>query len=164
VVRQDDVLLGLGGELARRARGLLSLDPGGVEELDNGEREQDEQKDDPGDEHDHGEEAAQIALEGDVTEAERRHDRERPVEARQPAVLPAFPHHDVVEERAVDGHESHEHHEKAQQHPDVSLGASLVQEMEYLGGDVLHETPRAVRAQHPPSSVWRWSEAAAADP
>ena len=59
-----------------------------------------------GEEHDDREEAADVAGERDVAEAERRHHDERPVDARQPGVFsPLGVLHDHVEQDGVHEHE-----------------------------------------------------------
>lgn len=89
------------GSYARRARGGLGAHPGCVEELDEGEGEEDEHERNARGQHHHGEEAPQVTLKGDVPESEGRHDGERPVEPRHPAVALPFQVHEEVKEDAV---------------------------------------------------------------
>ncbi len=60
VVRHDDVAFRAGRNLGRSLRPLLGLHVGGVEELDEGEGQKDQQEDDPGHENHDGKQAADI--------------------------------------------------------------------------------------------------------
>ena len=102
VVREDHVTPGVFWQPSGDASGGLGLHEGQIEELYQGERKQNEHEHHAREEHEGREYATQVAGEGYVTVPQRRHGRERPVDARQPRELPAFDCHQLVKDQAVD--------------------------------------------------------------
>ena len=76
-------------------------------------------------------------MEGDVAEAQRGHDGERPVDPGYPAELPAFQQHDGMEKHAED---KDEHQECSGEPRDVRHVAprlpSFEEAVEFVGGKV----------------------------
>jgi hypothetical protein len=66
-------------------------------------------------------------LKGDVTEAERGHDGEGPVEAGQPGVLLSLLFHDDVEQDRVEDHERGEGKEEAEKQLEIALAVATAQ-------------------------------------
>lgn len=131
---EDDVALGAGRQAGGGAFFILQAHPGGVEELNEGEGEEDEQEKDAAEEDDAGKDAPQVGLEGDVAEAQGGHDGEGPVEAGNPAVELPFVFHDVVEEDAVGGDDAGEEEEEAQEVEDADAAGAVAQEVVELAG------------------------------
>ncbi len=141
---QDDVV---GHRLRNRTRGprpVLLLQPGGVKKLDEGEREHDQQKHDPGQQNNDGIHPAEIAHECDVAEAQGRHDRQRPVKPRQPGVVLPLVGHQEMKQNAVDEEKKEENHQKAHQQPGVALLVGAVHQRRHLGKHELHAHARNV--------------------
>ena len=101
---------------------------GGVEVTDDDEGQHDEQHHDAGEQHEQAEDAAQVAMEGDVPEAQGAHHRERPVEARQPGVLLALLEHQDMEDRRVGDHDEAEQKQVAEEAPQVAARPALGEE------------------------------------
>jgi hypothetical protein len=125
-------------QLARRARFRLRLHPGSVEELNEGERQQDEQEDHPGDQDENRKEPSEIAAKRDVTKAERAHHREGPVESRYPAVLLPLEEHDIVEKQTEDCHHRREHPDEAEKQEHISAAGRAAGKERELGREELH--------------------------
>jgi hypothetical protein len=81
------------------------FEPRRVHEPNKEEREDDEEQDHAGQQHNRAEHPTQVRLECDVSEAERAHHRERPVDPREPRVILALPSHDYMENPAVQQHD-----------------------------------------------------------
>ena len=83
-------------QLPRRQGGCLRLHPRRIEELDKGEGKQDQHEQRTAQQDDNGKQAAQIGLKRNITETQRGHNRERPVNAAEPAEASSFPRHQEV--------------------------------------------------------------------
>ena len=109
VVATDHDMAGqIVGHLSRRLGAKLSFEPGRIEEANESEWRHDQQHYDPVEQDHDREDAAEVAVERDVSETERAHHRERPVEPGEPRVLLALGDHDDVKQ----------HGEDADRHPD----------------------------------------------
>lgn len=83
---------------SRGVRAALALvHPRHEDELDEGERQHRQDHDDTGQQHHDGEQPADARFERDVTEAQRGHHRQRPVDARRPAVVASLRGHQDME-------------------------------------------------------------------
>ncbi len=103
--------MALGG-LGQRTRSPLSIalvHPRDEHELDEDEGEHHQQECRTREKNNDREDPAGVGLEGDVAEAERRHRREGPVDARRPGKGAALAGHELVEECAEHSHHRHEH-------------------------------------------------------
>ena len=138
VADHDDVVARAHGQLARGQGSSLGLQPGGVEELDEGERQHDQQKDDAGQQHDDGKQPSQVAGEGDVAKAQGRHDGERPIKARDPGIFLAVALHDPVEHHGIQHHHGHKRQDEIDQKPQVTARGAVLQQIADLGGEKLH--------------------------
>ena len=78
------------------------LEPRGVHNSDEEEREDDEKQYHAGQQHEGAECAAQVTLERNITEAERAHHGERPIDSGEPRVVLTLPRHDHVEQPTVE--------------------------------------------------------------
>ena len=132
------------GDLPRRLRAHLRLQPRGVEEPDEGEGEDDEQHDDPHQQHQETEHPAEVAHEGDVAEAQCRHHGEGPVKASDPRVLLALVEHDHVEGHREQDDDPGEGGQVASQGSQVAPGLPLLQHVAELASKELHRWPRSV--------------------
>ena len=109
--------------LAWRAAPYLRFQPRPVEGADEGEGQQDEQQDDARHQDENAEYFADVAVEHDVAETQRAHDRQGPVEPRNPGVVLSFhADHDDVEDDRVDHDDGHEDAEKLEQDAQVAPG------------------------------------------
>jgi hypothetical protein len=138
VAREDDVSLLVRRQLARRTQLPRGLHPRRVEELDERERQQDQQEDDAREHHHDRERSPRVVLERDVAEAQRRHHRQRPVEARQPRVLLPLGRHQQMEDHAERGDHHHEQQDEPQQRLHVLPRAAVLREGGELGGQEPH--------------------------
>lgn len=78
-------------------------------------------------------------MEGDVAEAQSRHDREGPVNAGQPCVVLTFGGHDEMKEDAVNDHHDREDKQELEQLAEVVLGALPLEEVADQDRVVLHD-------------------------
>ena len=140
---------------SRHALLLLPLQPGLVDVLDEGEWQEHHEVEHAEEQDQNGKSPAEIRCEGDVAEAEGRHDRERPVQARQPGVLLAFVEHDEVEDDTEDRERQDEDGHVAPHERLVLSGRALGHEgHEQLEGEEFHHAWDAPeRGGRPPP--WR---------
>jgi hypothetical protein len=108
-LRDDDVAGHRRVNFARRPQPHPSFEPPRVKQPDEQEGQHHQEKHHSREQHDDAEDAADIAFERDVAEAERRHHDERPVEAGDPGMrLVLDAQLDDVKENGVDGDEGDE--------------------------------------------------------
>ena len=131
----------LGRQGARHPRLVLGLEPGRVEELDEGERQHDQQEEDAAHQHDDGEQPPQVAVEGDVAEPQGGHHRERPVDTRDRGEVAALVGHDHVEEEAEDRHQHRQKQGELGQGADVAARPPVLEQVEQLRGQKFHCCP-----------------------
>ena len=124
IVAADDHVAGqIVRHIAGGAAPYLCLQPRRVERAYQGEGQQDEEHDDARHQHENAEDPPDIAVEDDVAEPQRAHDRQGPVETRDPGVVLTFQaDHDDVEDDGVDDDHSQQDAEKLEQHAQVAPG------------------------------------------
>ena len=140
----------LGRQGARHPRLVLGLEPGRVEELDEGERQHDQQEEDAADQHDDGEQPPQVAVEGDVAEPQGGHHRERPVDAGNRGEVAALVGHDHVEEKAEDRHQHRQEQGELGQGADVAARPPVLEQVEQLRGQKFHRRRLRVAGKNAP--------------
>ncbi len=141
VVREEDVATGVGGELARRPRRGLRLHPRHVEELDEGEGQQDEHEHGPGEQDHDREQAPDIGVKGDVPKAEGRHHGQGPVDTGDPGVVVPLPLHQEVEPDGVDEDQGREDQGEAEEDAEVPPTPPAARGGHDLRYQELHDPP-----------------------
>jgi hypothetical protein len=128
---------------SRRPQPQARLQPGGVEQADEQERQHHQQQHDAGEQHDDAEQAADVAGEGDVAEAQRGHHHQRPVEAGDPRVLLALDAElDDVEEDGVERDDGAQRQDVLQQRAQVGAPLAIAEEVRQLAAGELHRRRR----------------------
>jgi hypothetical protein len=138
VAADDHVSAQVRGHFAGSAHPQLCLEPGRVEEADEGEGKDDQQQQDPGEQHRDAEEAPEVAVESDVSEAEGAHHRERPVETGEPGMLLALMQHHQVEQHRVEQNGAGEERQVLEQCSQVASRFLLLEEVRDLRREKLH--------------------------
>ena len=108
---------------------------------DEHEGEHHQQQDDAREQHQNTEQPADLAREGDVPEAERRHDDERPVEAGDPRMLFALDVDlDDVEDDGVERDEADDRQEVLQQRAKIRARLAVPHQVRELAAGDLHDS------------------------
>jgi hypothetical protein len=80
----------------------------------------------------------EIALEGDIAEAQRRHHGEGPIEAGEPGVLLALPLHEDVEDDGIEPDHRQDQEQEAHEAPHIALPRAVLGDRGQLRREHLH--------------------------
>ena len=128
------------GQVARRAQPDTRLQPRRVEQADEHERQHHQQQDDPGQQHGDAEQPADVTGKGDVTEAERGHHDQRPVEAGDPRVLLALdPALDDVKQDGVERDDREQRQQVFQQRAEITARFAVADQIRKLAAGEFHD-------------------------